>query len=617
MNKDTIYIEPEDDITDIITKIENSKSKIVALVPPKKAGVFRSVVNIKLISKASKSADKTVVLVTVDPSITKLAAVTKLPVAKDLNTAPVVPTIEDGSDEKVETESTEEIEEPETEDETEDAEEEEEGTEEETEEAEADDDEKSEEGDEEDKAEEKEESEKKSKKADKKKAGAKKSKNGFINWIRTHKKLAIVGLIGLIALIGFLIWALFIAPAVDIFVSIKTDSNNFSEVISFVKDQKDENIEEGKAYLEERKIESVNEVNFEATGEKNVGEKASGDLVVYAYFKESGSVPINAGTAFTISGLTFYADESITLSYKDDNSVTCDNADNPASLIRSGCLVSGRVKVTAGGAGEKYNIQASNSGWSAVAHIDGVYSDKAMSGGTDNIITVVQQSDIEKAKNELQSADEEENKKKLYDEIYKTNPENSVIILESTFDQETSAATATPAVDEEVKDGVKPTLKATTTAKVYIIDKTKLEELIKTKANLPEDKKIFKIDSVYIDGFKELDSGFTGKLKAVYFTGPKITESDVVEKVKGKGLGDAQREIRDIDGVVDAKMDPSYPWVMKVPTDSNRITVTFEIKDQNGNEIKEKQDNKDGEKSENSEKNDEKSEEDKKSEEKQ
>ena len=34
MNKDVIYIEPEDDITDIITKIEGSKEKIVALVPP-------------------------------------------------------------------------------------------------------------------------------------------------------------------------------------------------------------------------------------------------------------------------------------------------------------------------------------------------------------------------------------------------------------------------------------------------------------------------------------------------------------------------------------------------------------------------------------------------------
>ena len=95
MNKDVIYIEPEDDITDIITKIENSKEKIVALVPPKKAGVFRSIVNIKLITKAGVNAEKAVVLVTTDPSIMKLAAVTKLPVTKSLKSAPVVPTVSD------------------------------------------------------------------------------------------------------------------------------------------------------------------------------------------------------------------------------------------------------------------------------------------------------------------------------------------------------------------------------------------------------------------------------------------------------------------------------------------------------------------------------------------
>ena len=98
MNKDVIYIEPEDDITDIILKIENSKEKIVALVPPKKAGVFRSVVNIKLIAKAGTTAEKTVVLVTVDPSILKLAAAAKLPVAKNLQTAPVVPKVTDSGE---------------------------------------------------------------------------------------------------------------------------------------------------------------------------------------------------------------------------------------------------------------------------------------------------------------------------------------------------------------------------------------------------------------------------------------------------------------------------------------------------------------------------------------
>ena len=95
MNKDVFYIEPEEDITDIIAKIEGAKSKVVALVPPKKAGVFRSIVNIKLITKSAAGANKVVVLVTTDPSIVKLAAATKMPVTKDLKTAPVIPEAEE------------------------------------------------------------------------------------------------------------------------------------------------------------------------------------------------------------------------------------------------------------------------------------------------------------------------------------------------------------------------------------------------------------------------------------------------------------------------------------------------------------------------------------------
>ena len=107
MNKDVIYIEPEDDITDIITKLENSKEKIVALVPPKKAGVFRSVVNIKLIAKAAAGTEKTAVLVTTDPSIVKLAAATRIPVTKNLQTPPTIPN--DIESEEQESVSTEEV----------------------------------------------------------------------------------------------------------------------------------------------------------------------------------------------------------------------------------------------------------------------------------------------------------------------------------------------------------------------------------------------------------------------------------------------------------------------------------------------------------------------------
>ena len=54
------------------------------------------------------------------------------------------------------------------------------------------------------------------------------------------------------------------------------------------------------------------------------------------------------------------------------------------------------------------------------------------------------------------------------------------------------------------------------------------------------------------------------------------------------GIGDARRVISDIDGISEVKIDQSYPWVFAVPTDSNRITITFEIKDQDGGKIEEK-----------------------------
>ena len=49
MNKDVIYIDVEDDITAIVGKVKASKERIIALVPPKRVGVLRSAVNMRLI----------------------------------------------------------------------------------------------------------------------------------------------------------------------------------------------------------------------------------------------------------------------------------------------------------------------------------------------------------------------------------------------------------------------------------------------------------------------------------------------------------------------------------------------------------------------------------------
>ena len=555
MNKDVIYIEPEDDITDIITKIENSKEKIVALVPPKKAGVFRSVVNIKLVSKVGATAEKTIVLVTTDPSIVKLAAATRIPVTKNLQTPPAIPTadmgIEETSEEEIVDESEAEAEKKEEEkEETEEAEDTEE-----------------------------EETEKKDKKADKaaKKKKADKDGNPIINWIKAHKKLTIFGGIALVALIIFMIWAFVIAPAVTVTVGIKTENNNFSENVTFTTNAADENATDGKFYIQEKKIETVSEVTFEATGKKNNGERASGEVTVMAIISyRGGTKVINTGDTFTYNGLSYKADNSVTMSFDGENDSVCSNVDGEITLEefkKQGCRIYAKVRVTATAPGAAYNISAQNTGWNTTADVI-VASDSAMTGGTDDIVTVVEQIDIEKAKDQLKSSNEDEEKEKLFKGIGE-----DMMIIESSFNQDTSAATATPPAGEEVKDGVKPVLKATTTATVFAIDKNKVEEFISEKAKLGDDQKIYEINNPYIENFVKGDSGFAGRLKTSYAVGPKVTENDIVEMIKGKGIGDAQHDLKNINGVVSVSIDKSYPWVGSVPGNTNKITVNIELKD--------------------------------------
>lgn len=564
MNKDVIYIEPEDDITDIISKIESSKQKIVALVPPKKAGILRSIVNIKLIAKAGANAKKTVVLVTVDPSIVKLAAATKLPVTKDLQTPPTVPKdkpeIDETATEKVEDEEEEKKEEkPEKEEETEEKDEKEEKSE----------------------KEEKEPEDKAKKKAKKEKKEKELPENPILAWIVSHKKLVIGLAIGLVLFILFLVWALVFAPAVTISVVRRTTESNFSENVTFTDKLAEENASEGKFYLEQKTNENKIKRDIEATGKKNVGEYATGEVVVYAYFKQSGTIGINAGSQFTLSSYTYTSTENRNLSWSGKSVDECLNAGQP-TIITSGCLVSGRVPVKAVAPGSSYNISASNTGWSTTAPV-GAYTDTAMSGGTDKTITVITQADVDKVVATIKTGDKAVAKNNLIESIKESSTDsNTIFIIESSYKQTVSEPEVSPKVGEEVKDGTKPSLTVTVTDSIYVIDETKVREFITEKAKLANNYKIYQIGDenkeyggLFIENFMKDGEKYTGKLKTTYVSGPSVTENDIIEVVRGKGIGTAKHDVAEIDGIKDITFATSYPWVSSVPNDPEKITVNF------------------------------------------
>src|SRR5947209_11713113 len=101
--KDTIYVDIDDEITGIIDKLKSSDGKIVALVLPKRATVFQSIVNMKLLKRAADDSKKHLVLITAEAGLLPLAGAAGVHVAKTLTSKPEIPLAPQMSDETEDT----------------------------------------------------------------------------------------------------------------------------------------------------------------------------------------------------------------------------------------------------------------------------------------------------------------------------------------------------------------------------------------------------------------------------------------------------------------------------------------------------------------------------------
>ena len=569
MNKDTFYIEPEDDITDIINHIKASKQKIIALVPPKKLNVLRSSINLKLIARTAKIHDKAIVVVTTDPTLMKMAALSSLPFAKNLSSRPTLPsefneadleypakTKKSGLNEEIEINEkaapTSSVSRVRT-------------TNEET--------------------------------ANRANTTSNLTKNSTMNLdseevaknpedeeadnqpkkiltLDSLKNRIIIGVVAAILLIGSFIWAFILAPAAKISVKIKTIAENFSENVSFVTDTKQAVSKDGKFFLETASLEKNSEVEFEATGEKNVGDKATGELRLIATFDMSTTTAtasrpdvatVPQGSAFAYRNLNFLTDQEVKISW--DGSISnCD-----AGRHSGKCQVAKTVKATAIEGGAKYNIEAVSSGWqSSVAGVEG-YANSAFKGGTDKIQKIVTASDITKAKEKLTEADG------VKEELFEKVPSDDIKI-EDSYKKVTADPTSSPAVDQPTENG-KAKLTAKTTYSVNYVDKAAVEEYVKSvvSTRLGGDQKIYETGNIFIEKFQNNNNSVTAKIKATLKTGPEVTEQSVLEISLGKKVGEVTSLIKSINGVSDVEVNTSFPWVRQIPNDANKVSIKITV----------------------------------------
>ena len=588
MNKDVIYIEPEDDITDIIAKVKNAKTKIVALVPPKKAGVLRSVVNFKLIAKTALQHNKTVVLISTDENLVKFAQSVKMPVAKSLSSKPQLATDDEAEFGDADEESDIIEEEPETETSTsksekKDVKSDHEKSHKDDKKAEAVKAKKSEEVVTEDEIDEE---------ADTDKKVAKKKSNQKVPNIKKYRTQIIIGSVFAVIMVVVLVWAFAFAPAAKVIVHVRTSDQGFSETIKLTTDQDKEDIDAGIFYMEEKAIEKTASADFEATGEVDKGTKASGTLTVKRTSPVSivgngrDAITIPVGTKFTYNGLTYVSTAASTLRAVDGKDFDTDTCKVSTSLVATCDLskdVTTTVKIEAIENGDKYNMGAVNSGWTASISGATPTSSAAISGGTSKIVKIVSKDDLAVAEENLDITGESDAKKELIDEN-----SDDAIVIKSSFNIENGQLSSSPALGEEVNGDTKPKVTKKTTYKVYTVSRDAVSQYIEktveeglgddtrtvyaTGAGKDEEKVI-----AFFESYKNNNGEYTAKLKSTVKIGPRVTPEMISEKILGQKVGQVRTMLTSINGVADVEINRSYFWVTKIPSDINKVEIEITV----------------------------------------
>lgn len=576
MNKEVIYLEPEDDITDVLTKLQRAEQKLVALVPPKKATILRSAVNMKLIARTAKGCEKVAVIVTGDPAVIKLAMAARIPVAKTLQSRPMVPTPEmlqesKSSEQVIDEDLAEKSEKSAgnaqnpaksasnaTSKTTKTASEAPEGT---LDASDADGAVTLDLTDEGLAA----AAEKGQKSA---KSGKKSTKSAQkVPSLEKYRKWIILGSVTGVLLIIFLVWAFVFAPAATITVAMRTTSENFSETVNFTTDINSENIAEGRLFAHQQSYEQKYETKVTATGEEDRGERATGELVLT---KSAGasSVLVSGLSIDVPEGATFTAENGLTYTaiMAKSTAVNDFETDCSGSGLSYTCSLTLTVPVQATAPGDNYNLSAEST-WNSFSGAS-VSNPKAISGGTSNKVKVIAQSDVDQARDQLVSDHAEEGKESLFSDL----TEQNAVVIEPSYTSEATNTTATPAVGEE---GDETTVSVTVKYAVYTVDEAKVESFIAEKMSLNDDQKLYSIGSPYFERFANLEE--SARLKTVVAIGPVLTEDTILDRVKGVKIGEAQSILKSINGVSSVEIAPSYFWVRSVPNDPNKITINLQM----------------------------------------
>ena len=571
--KDVIYIDVDDEITSVIDKVTSSGARVVALVLPKRATVFQSIVNMKLLKKRADAAKKHIVLITSEQGLMPMAGAVGLYVASTPQSKPEIPDAAGAA-----SDVPEDVDEDSIAMNGEDFDADKAGktavgalaaSQEPSIASAVDDDDGTVELD-------------NSELPDSDKTGdinalaaaggsgkaAKKAKKDKSLKVPNFKRFKRWGLIAVLLLI-LLIVGFFVANGVlaKANIQIKTNTSTVNASVSPTLNTNATTLDltsnQVPAQTQQQTKTSTQQVS--ASGKQNNGNKATGTITMTA--QECGAIqPANdvpAGSGVTTNGLTYITDQDVSF--------------NPTG-IHGGCInfSSNPVGITAQSGGSQYNV--GNGTTFAVAGRSDVSATGSADGGTDNIQTVVQQSDIDaataKAKSDIGSQ-----VNGVKGQLEQNLQSNGLYPIESTF------YTSTPNISPSVQAGSTAdsvTVTESVTYTMYGAKQSDLKTLLDNSINSQIDtsKQMIQDDGLSQSAITVPNAGNGATLDLSIQTtatiGPHINIAGLKKQVAGKPSGDVKQMIMALPGVTDVQVNFSPFWVSKTPSNPAKVTITYE-----------------------------------------
>jgi len=300
---------------------------------------------------------------------------------------------------------------------------------------------------------------------------------------------------------------------------------------------------------------------FQATGQKNNGNKATGTMTIYNCTDPTITVP--AGTTFTNNGLSFTTNSVATVPGSNFNQ-------------NGGCKEDGKtedVPVTANSGGDNYNLSAGRTYASNIGST--VYGEgSAMAGGTNKIVTVISQLDCDTAKNDLLNAKTDVQKTQLASQISAAG----FTAIQDSFNSTQGATSCSPNVGDEASQSTASVQMHFTMLGVNTSALSKLIESYVAKQDGQANQKVY-ITGVKTGRFTIKERKDDGSIIFIYDgvakTGVKQDTTVIAKSVAGQKYGKTVQIIRSNPGIIDVQVKYSPFWVKNTPKDIKHITVTF------------------------------------------